>query len=96
MKDTDKMGVLGSDWKLYIDPAQDVICYHNFLTNEKVLEYKMTDEKLKEIMLSNYYGEARYESVVEAKSNIIYIFYFIYVILYLLQRIASKCLGLRY
>ena len=72
MKDTHKMGVLGSDWKLYIDPAQDVICYHNFVTNEKILEYKMTDEKLKEIHLSNYYGEAQYEALQEAKSKKIY------------------------
>lgn len=67
MKDTCKMGVMGSDWKLYIDPAQDVICYHNFLTGEKVLEYSMTDEKLREIHIANYYGEARYEALQEAK-----------------------------
>ena len=29
MKDTLKMGVPGCEWKMYVDPAQDVICYHN-------------------------------------------------------------------
>jgi hypothetical protein len=71
MKDTDKMGVVGSDWKLYIDPAQDVICYHNFATGEKVLEYKMTDEKLKEILFCNLFGEAQHDSLIEAKSTLI-------------------------
>ena len=49
MKDTQKMGVPGSPWKMYVDPAQDVICYHNFKTEEKIFEYQMTDEKLMEI-----------------------------------------------
>lgn len=67
MKDIDKMGVVGCDWKLYIDPAHDVICYHNFGTNEKILEYKMTDDKLMEILYANYYGEANYQALEEAK-----------------------------
>jgi len=46
---TKKMGVIGSPWKLYVDPIQDVICYHNFDTDEKIFEYQMTDEKLKDI-----------------------------------------------
>jgi len=69
MCDTDKMGVVGSDWKLYVDPAQDVICYHNFSTGEKVLEYKMTDEKLMEIHHANYYGEAQYQALEDAKGR---------------------------
>ena len=47
MKNTEMMGVPGSKWKLYVDPAVDVICYHNFHTGEKILEYNMKDEKLK-------------------------------------------------
>lgn len=73
MCDTDKMGVVGSDWKLYVDPAQDVICYHNFATNEKILEYKMTDEKLMEIHHCNYYGEAQYQALEESKSKSVYV-----------------------
>lgn len=46
---TKKMGVQGSPWKLYVDPIQDVICYHNFDTDEKIFEYQMTDDRLKEI-----------------------------------------------
>lgn len=49
LKITKKMSVAGSPWKLYVDPIQDVICYHNFDTDEKIFEYQMTDEKLKEI-----------------------------------------------
>lgn len=48
---------------------QDVICYHNFKTNEKVLEYKMTDEKMKEILFANYYGEAETEAKKQAKGR---------------------------
>ncbi len=62
MKDTQKMGVPGSPWKMYVDPKQDVICYHNFKTEEKIFEYQMTDEKLMEISRSNYFGEAWYEA----------------------------------
>ena len=57
IKDTELMGAPGSRWKLYIDPPQDVICYHNFFTDEKILEYAMTDEKLREINIANYYAE---------------------------------------
>lgn len=36
MVDIKKMGVVGSPWKIYVDPVQDIICYHNFDTGEKV------------------------------------------------------------
>lgn len=62
MKDTILMGVRGSDWKMYVDPAQNVICYHNFKSNEKVFEYQMTDEKLMEISQADAYGEAWFEA----------------------------------
>lgn len=52
------MGVPGSPWKLYIDPAEDVICYHNMVTAERIYEYQMTDKKLREINIANMYGEA--------------------------------------
>lgn len=35
-----------------------MICYHNFKTNEKILEYDMEDTKLREILISNLYGES--------------------------------------
>lgn len=47
MKNVDQMGVPGSKWKFYVDPAQDVICYHNFHADEKVFEYQMKDDKLR-------------------------------------------------
>ena len=67
MKDTQKMGVPGSPWKMYVDPKQDVICYHNFKTDEKIFEYQMTDEKLMEISRSNYFGEAWHEADAVAR-----------------------------
>ena len=32
----DKLGVPGSPWKIYVDPAQSVMTYHNVITDEKV------------------------------------------------------------
>lgn len=66
-KDVMYMGVPGSKWKMYIDPVQDIICYHNFETGEKVMEYQMTDQKLMEISEANYYGEAWWEANEMAK-----------------------------
>ena len=34
---------------MYGDPGQGVICYHNFVTGEKVYEYQVTDELLKQV-----------------------------------------------
>lgn len=67
MQDIDKMGVPGSPWKMYIDGAQDVIVYHNFETDKKIYEYQMTDEILKQINISNYYGEADEQAKVDAE-----------------------------
>jgi hypothetical protein len=61
------MGVPGSPWKLYVDPAEDVICYHNFLTNEKFLEYQMNDKVFKTIVIANFYGEADYKTQQQLK-----------------------------
>ncbi len=66
MKDIDRMGVPGSPWKMYIDGAQDVIVYHNFETDEKVYEYQMTDEILKKVNISNYFGEADEQARVDS------------------------------
>ncbi len=66
MKATENMGEPGSVWRLYVDPASDVICYHNFETDVKVMEYDMTDELLHEINIANYYGEA----LVAAKKRV--------------------------
>ena len=46
------MGVPGSPWKMYIDPAEDVLCYHNFKTGEKIFDYQMKDKKLREISIA--------------------------------------------
>lgn len=32
----EKLGVPGSPWKMYVDPAQSVMAYHNIITDEKV------------------------------------------------------------
>lgn len=52
LKETAMMGVDGSPWKMYVDPAEDVLCYHNFKTNEKIFDYQMTDKKLREITIA--------------------------------------------
>lgn len=57
------MGVVGSPWKIYIDPTEDVICYHNFETNEKVLEYTMTDKLLRRIVIDDLYGMAQEQAL---------------------------------
>lgn len=57
------MFALGSPWKLYIDPKENVICYHNLDTNEKVLEYEMTKEHMESIFFSNLYGQNEEESL---------------------------------
>jgi hypothetical protein len=62
MKDINQMGVPGSPWKLYIDPSEDVICYHNFLTNEKYHEYQINDKVFKSIVIANLYGETEYKT----------------------------------
>jgi hypothetical protein len=68
----------GSSWKLYIDPPQDVICYHNFSTNEKILEYAMTDEKLREINIANYYAEeVSHEVFVFDNNRVVFCIFFI-------------------
>ena len=66
MKDIERMGVVGSPWKMYIDGAQDVIVYHNFDTDQKVYEYQMTDEILKQVNLSNYFGEADEQARIDS------------------------------
>jgi hypothetical protein len=63
-----EMGAPGSNWKMYIDPAEDVICYHNFSTHEKILEYEMTDKYLKVINLENIFAEAEYHAQAELKT----------------------------
>jgi hypothetical protein len=58
MKEAEVLGVAGSPWKMYVDPAQDVVCYHNMATGERVFEYDMTDKKLMDITHSNIYAES--------------------------------------
>lgn len=69
MAEVAKMGVPGSSWKLYVDPVQDVICYHNFKTGERIFEYDMNDERMKEIYISNVYGEAEREALIHSKEE---------------------------
>lgn len=68
MQQVHLMGAPGSSWKLYVDPAEDVICYHNFDTNEKFLEYEITDKVLRGINLANIYAEAEYTAQQELKT----------------------------
>jgi hypothetical protein len=55
--------VVGCDWKFYVDPAQDVFCYHNIHKGIKIFEYQVTEELLIEINIANYIAE----SIEEAK-----------------------------
>lgn len=67
MTPVDAMGVKFCPWKFYVDPATDVICYHNFETANKVFEYKMTTEILKEINRQNLIAEYKIEARAYAK-----------------------------
>jgi hypothetical protein len=67
MTPVDRMGVRLCPWKFYVDPATDVICYHNFETGSKIFEYKMTDEILKEINKQNLIAEYKTEAQAYAK-----------------------------
>jgi multidrug efflux pump subunit AcrA (membrane-fusion protein) len=67
MREIDQMGIPGSPWKIYIDPAEDVICYHNFVTNQKIYEFQMTDPDLRNILIANMYAEAEQAALAEIK-----------------------------
>ena len=67
MTPVDAMGVKFCPWKFYVDPATDVICYHNFETKERVFEYKMNDETLKEINKQNLIAEYKIEARAYAR-----------------------------
>ena len=56
-------GVSASPWRMYIDPAQDVICYHNLATGELIFEHHMSDGKLMEITKSNFLAETELEAI---------------------------------
>ena len=56
-------GVSASPWRMYIDPAQDVICYHNLATDEVIFEHRMSDHKLMEITKSNLLAETELEAI---------------------------------
>jgi hypothetical protein len=62
-------GVEGSPWKIYVDPAQDVIVYHNFRTREKIFEHNMTDKILMEIVMSNFVARDEVSALDKAKQD---------------------------
>lgn len=64
-QEINQMGVPGSPWKMYVDPAEDVIVYHNFLTGEKYFEYQMNDKIFKTIVIANLYGDAEYRTKLQ-------------------------------
>jgi hypothetical protein len=66
------LGAPGSPWRMYVDPAEGAICYHNLASGEKRSEYAMTDDLLRRIVVDNMYGEASLrvaEQVAEAKEE---------------------------
>lgn len=65
MKETKYLGVVGCDWKFYVDPAQDIFCYHNIRKGIKIFEYQITEILLKEITEANYIAEC----VTEARES---------------------------
>ena len=60
-------GVHGSPWKLYVDPAQDVMCYHNIMLGTKIFEHHMTDKILRDVVESNFKAEARHDALEEVR-----------------------------
>ena len=44
-------------FRWYIDPAENVMTYHNFVTGERIFDYQMRDKKLREICIENMYGK---------------------------------------
>lgn len=56
-------GLSASPWRMYIDPAQDVICYHNIATDRLVFEHRMNDKILLEITKSNFLAETKLEAI---------------------------------
>lgn len=62
-------GPAASPWRMYIDPAQDVMCYANLLTGEAILEHRMTDNKLREITRANYMADAELEAVKRVRQD---------------------------
>jgi hypothetical protein len=77
--------IQGSPWKLYVDPAQDVICYHNFTTGQQVmhrvyagcikmcgaqvLEHNMTDDVLVRIARDDYVGSKVYQAKARRRGS---------------------------
>ena len=57
---------------LYFFP-QNLLCYHNFVTNERIYDYKMTNKDFDRINIDNYVGyklfEARERAVGTSDSN---------------------------
>jgi len=58
-----------SPWRVYIDPAQDVICYHNLHTDEQILEHKMTDARLMDVTKAQFLAEAELEAMNENRAQ---------------------------
>mmetsp|Transcript_21860 Transcript_21860/g.48872 ORF Transcript_21860/g.48872 Transcript_21860/m.48872 type:complete len:1042 (-) Transcript_21860:89-3214(-) len=69
MGETDIMGTKGSVWRWYIDPSESVMTYHNFVTGERIFDYQMRDEKLREIAIENMYGEADHQAIQEVNET---------------------------
>eukprot|EP00614_Pseudopedinella_elastica_P012522 CAMPEP_0172589590 /NCGR_PEP_ID=MMETSP1068-20121228/8257_1 /TAXON_ID=35684 /ORGANISM="Pseudopedinella elastica, Strain CCMP716" /LENGTH=920 /DNA_ID=CAMNT_0013385211 /DNA_START=121 /DNA_END=2884 /DNA_ORIENTATION=+ len=59
-------GVARSPWKIYIDKEQDMQCYHNIQTGEKVFDFEMTKKKLVEINEANLVAAAEHEARVDS------------------------------
>jgi hypothetical protein len=49
----------------YIDPAESVMTYHNFVTGERIFDYQMKDKKLREICIENMYGKSDSQPVLQ-------------------------------
>jgi hypothetical protein len=57
MEDLRYLGVDGSAWKYYVDPAQNVFCYHNMREDRKYLDYQLRDDVFAEINRANFIAE---------------------------------------
>jgi hypothetical protein len=57
MEDLKYLGIDGSVWKFYVDPAQNVFCYHNMREDVKYFDYQMKDDVFAEINRANFIAE---------------------------------------
>jgi hypothetical protein len=59
----------------YIDPAESVMTYHNFVTGERIFDYQMKDKKLREICIENMYGKLDSKPVLQIVPFVVWVWH---------------------